>query len=187
MDTIDFSNEHDTKLFAMYYTEAHDRLNTSEKKQILDFIEESSHDQVLNLLTTGQMITNLDEKIDIPVSPSEIARRYRTIKHYQGATTANIQAAQGLLAVAAVVAAATVVSMKIYKAYFSKAAKSCNKFKGDEKKKCMKKFKVDAIKQQIASLNSSKSKCKNTKDPKMCVSKIDIKIAKAKQKLVGQE
>lgn len=183
MDMIDFSNEYDTKLFAMYYTEAHDRLTVSEKKQIIDFIDEANHDQVLNLLVTGRMVNDLSSlKEGIA---KDIGRTYRTIRHYEGPAAANTKAAIAGLAVAAVVAAAGVAAAKVYKAYFSKASKACNKFEGDAKKKCMKKYKADAIKQQIASLNSAKSKCKNTKDPKGCVAKIDVKVAKLKQKLVG--
>jgi len=70
---------------------------------------------------------------------------------------------------------------KIYKSYFSKAAKACSG-QGD-KAGCMAKYKASAVKAQIADLSKSASACSKSKNPEKCKASIIAKINKLKSKI----
>ena len=89
------------------------------------------------------------------------------------------EAAMGLAA-AAVVAIAAVVSTKIAKNYFTKAAKACKGKTGTEKTLCMQQYKVDAIKAQMKTLDDYKNYCKVSKNPSKCAKQIDKKKTELK-------
>ncbi len=65
---------------------------------------------------------------------------------------------------------------KIYKNYFSAAAKQCSG--APDKAACMRKFKQDALRKQIAGLNSSMSACRNSSNPQKCTEGIKARIQK---------
>ncbi len=71
---------------------------------------------------------------------------------------------------------------KTYKRFFSKAAKACSNYSGAEKTACMEKYKVTAIKAQIADLRKAMSACKNSSNPQKCQSTIQAKISKLQAK-----
>lgn len=71
----------------------------------------------------------------------------------------------------------------IYQNLLSRAQKACEGKVGQEKKECLRNFKIGALKAQIQALEKGKVKCKKSKDPKACVSKINEKIKKVKVKL----
>jgi hypothetical protein len=83
---------------------------------------------------------------------------------------------------AALAALAIFGAYKTYKRFFSKSAKACSGNKGVERKACIKKFKVDAIKAQISDLNAASAKCAATKDPGKCKATIGAKIQKLQTK-----
>jgi len=84
-------------------------------------------------------------------------------------------------AVAALVAAAIAASYMIYKKHFSQAAKAC---KGQQNKQdCMRKYKNTAVQAQIRALQSSASKCAQTKNPQKCQAHIHQKISKLHSKI----
>jgi len=85
------------------------------------------------------------------------------------------------LTVAAIVAAAAAASIVAYKKFFSKAAKACQG--RPDKSECMKKHKVQALKQQVKVLQSNKKHCSKAKTPAICSAKIDSKIATIKAKI----
>lgn len=92
-------------------------------------------------------------------------------------------------AVGAAAAAALIIyaSYKLYKNFFSKAARQC---KGAPNKKvCMANAKVNAYQAQIKDLQSAQAGCAKTKQPAKCkaalstkIAKLNTKIAKTKQK-----
>ncbi len=57
---------------------------------------------------------------------------------------------------------------KLYKNYLSKAARACAGKTGEEKAKCMAKFRTEAAKVRLEYLKSSMDKCKGTGDPDLC-------------------
>ena len=75
------------------------------------------------------------------------------------------------------------VSAKIYKRFYSKAAKSCSSYKGQKKTICMKKFQLGGYKIQIEDLKKAADKCGMTKNPKKCITAIQIKIDKINKKI----
>jgi ElaB/YqjD/DUF883 family membrane-anchored ribosome-binding protein len=79
-------------------------------------------------------------------------------------------------AIAAGGAAAITAGVLAYKRFFSKAARACSGMSGAQKTQCMGKYKVQAKKAEIATLNSKKGSCKG--NPK-CIAKIQARIQKA--------
>jgi hypothetical protein len=78
------------------------------------------------------------------------------------------------------------VSSKIYKRFFSKAAKSCSSYKGEKKTSCMKKFQLAGYKTQLIDLKRASTKCGMTKNPEKCVTAIQIKMDKINKKISKQ-
>jgi hypothetical protein len=80
-------------------------------------------------------------------------------------------------------AAATLLgygAYKIYKNYFSVAAKKCAG--SPDKAVCMKQARMAGVKAQIADLNKGASACSKSKDPAKCKIAIQSKIAKLRNK-----
>jgi len=70
---------------------------------------------------------------------------------------------------------------KLYKNYFSKAAKACA---GQaDKAGCVAKYKTSAVKAQIADLGKGVSACAKSKNPEKCKAAVQAKINKLKTKL----
>jgi len=82
------------------------------------------------------------------------------------------------IAVGVVVAAALYAAYRIYKNYFSKAAKACKGKTGIEREKCLKQFKINAAKLQITQLKSHYNDCNKTNNPVSCKEKIRKRILK---------
>lgn len=87
------------------------------------------------------------------------------------------------LAAAAAAAMIFMAARKAYKTKFSKAARACKSYKGTQKDECIRKFRVDAIKEDIKVMESNKTACKAARDPGRCMSKVDKRIKKQKNKL----
>ena len=75
------------------------------------------------------------------------------------------------------------VSTKIYKRFYSKAAKSCSTYKGSKKTICMKKFQISGYKAQLVDLKKAVTQCGLTKNPEKCVKTIKKKIDKKNKKI----
>jgi len=75
------------------------------------------------------------------------------------------------------------VAYKVYKAFFSKAAKACRTKAGRDKQECIYKYKVAALRQQIKALKKNRAYCKKAKEPEKCRQRIDSEIEKVKQKI----
>jgi len=92
------------------------------------------------------------------------------------------------LAGVAVALALGVAAYKLYKRFYSKAAKSCNKYSGKSKTICMAKYRVDSLKKAKSVLSKKSRECSKTKEPEKCknelakqLSKFDKKIFKAER------
>jgi len=72
-------------------------------------------------------------------------------------------------------------SYKIYKNYFSKAAKSCKGKSGEEKTACMTNYRENAYKLQQDVLKKSLDMSNKSKDPSVFKKKIEIQIRKLKK------
>jgi len=88
----------------------------------------------------------------------------------------------GVIGASALAALVITASYKIYKNYFSKAAKACSDKTGNEKEACMTNYRADAYKMQQASLKKSLSMADKSSDPKSFRKKIEIRLQKLKSK-----
>lgn len=114
---------------------------------------------------------------------------WNLIGKYAGGTVGKIQSAaekagmQKGAAATAIVAAAALAAVGIYKRFLSKAAKDCAGLPTTEKTNCIRKHKIDAIKAKISSFEASKSKCSYAKNPEGCNNKMMYKIKAERAKL----
>lgn len=112
--------------------------------------------------------------------PGALARAAKqTAGGGHAATGASLQQVAGAAAIAA---AAIYAGYKIYKRFFSQAAKACSGKSGAEKTVCMNNYKKQAIQKQISATQSAAAKCSKSKDPAKCKSAIAKKIASLKSK-----
>jgi len=93
-----------------------------------------------------------------------------------------IEAKAGIIGGVALATLAIAASYKIYKNYFSKAAKSCKGRTGSEKEACMTNYKTQAYKMQKMALDKSLSLADKTDSPKKFKQKIQIQINKISKK-----
>lgn len=89
-------------------------------------------------------------------------------------------AAAGVIA-----AAAALASYKVYKRFFSQAAKACSGKSGSEKTACMNTYKVKGLNAAKTALRSSMGKCAKTKNPDQCKASIQKKILAHDAKIKG--
>jgi len=83
---------------------------------------------------------------------------------------------------AAAAALAIYAGYKIYKRFFSQAAKACAGKSGKEKTACMNKYKKTALMKQASAIQSGVSKCAKSKDPAKCKAALSKKVASIKAK-----
>jgi len=83
---------------------------------------------------------------------------------------------------AAAAALAIYAGAKIYKRFFSQAAKACAGQSGAAKTACMKKFKKQAIMKQAAAIQAASGTCAKSKDPAKCKAAVGKKVAALKAK-----
>ncbi len=84
---------------------------------------------------------------------------------------------------AALAALALYASVKLYKRFMSKAAKSCAGQSGSAKTMCMKKHQHSAIAAQIKDLGSAMNACAKSKSPEKCKIPIQKKISNLQVKM----
>lgn len=76
-------------------------------------------------------------------------------------------------------AASLIVSAtKMYKDYFTKAARQCSDLSPNEKSMCLLRSKMLGKNVQLQALKSSMAKCQKTKDSKACAEKLSGKMQK---------
>ena len=121
-----------------------------------------------NILSEGALI---GETVPHPKPAIDFKSIWDTIKSHGGVI--------GATALAALVITA---SYKIYKNYFSKAAKACKGKTASEKEACMNNYRADAYKMQQNSLKKSLAMANKTNDPSSFKKKIEIRIQKLKSK-----
>jgi len=83
---------------------------------------------------------------------------------------------------AAAAALAIYAGAKIYKRFFSQAARACQDQSGANKSVCMNKYKKTAIMKQAAGIQSASRSCSKAKDPQICQAAIAKKVNALKAK-----
>jgi len=187
----------DIKLFAGYYVYFQENLSNKDKITFFNFIKEATDNQVECLLLTGKMIseervlefyskdlTTVIDALPHQTSGDVINSLARVLNKHtaQGVAKGQIQGAvvTGGIVIAAL---AATLAAKLYKSYFSKAARACKGKKGVEKQKCMRNAKMAATKEKIIALAKAQGVCSKSKQPEKCVAKLKLKIAKEKIKM----
>ena len=98
-------------------------------------------------------------------------------KTYPGATKA-----AAVTGGAAGAALAIYAGAKIYKRFFSQAAKACGGQSGAAKTQCMNKYKKQAIMKQAAAIQSASGTCAKSKNPEKCKAGVATKVQSLKAK-----
>jgi len=75
------------------------------------------------------------------------------------------------------------ISLKIYQDFISKTGKKCRYYKGPVRDICIKKARIEGYKIRIKELMKNKAACKLTKNPKKCLTKIELTINKLQRKI----
>ena len=90
-----------------------------------------------------------------------------------------------LLAISATSAAFGISNMafRLYKDYFSKAARKCKDLPPREKSLCMLKAKLDAKNEQLSAIKKKSSDCSKTNKPEKCRLKLSDKLKKLTQEV----
>ena len=83
---------------------------------------------------------------------------------------------------AAAAALAIYAGAKIYKRFFSQAAKACGGQSGDAKTSCMNKYKKAAIMKQASAIQSASGTCAKSKNPEKCKAGVAAKVQALKAK-----
>jgi hypothetical protein len=99
------------------------------------------------------------------------------------AATSFVKAHPGVIAGVLLAVLAIYVTSKLYKRFYSKAAKSCSSYKGQKKTICMKKFQLTGYKAQLIDLKNAATKCGFTKNPEKCAKIIRNKMDKINKKI----
>jgi len=176
------------------------------KVKLMDFVNEATEEQLIVLLTTGN-ISSIEECKNLLKEGGDFvasflrslsmhASRISTggfgewLKEFPGFVKTSYDmggaghaAAAGGAPIIAGAAMATVILLlarKAWKSYGSKANRECAK--APDPKKCKAEFKQKIIKQKISELQKAKGFCSKSKDPKKCVAKLDMEMNKLKQK-----
>lgn len=75
------------------------------------------------------------------------------------------------------------VLKKIAKRTLSKAARACKGLKGKDKTKCMYKFEVEIVKNQVSALKKLMTACSKSKSPEVCKAKINARMSGLRNKI----
>jgi len=155
-------NLDDFKSLTRYLVIESKNLSDSKKLSLVKFIEEANEDH-LRVILSDEDYVGLEEEDILFLEQVD-----------WGASAAGLVMALIVLKSA----------HYIYKNLVAWSQKACKDKVGPEKEKCLRNFKIKALKAQIQALKKGKAKCKRTKSPEKCVHKIDMKIQKLKNKLV---
>jgi hypothetical protein len=142
-----------------FYQAAKNKISAATKKSEVTVINAAGQ-PVKQMMTPGSARAwKVAQKIeDLPKRIGSAIKRPR-----------NALIAGGLLA-------AALSATYIYQRFMSPAAKSCHKYAGREKSKCILKFKISAATKAIAGLEDSLSACDSKPDPQKCRYSIQKKI-----------
>jgi len=136
------------------------KMSKAAKLQLLNFIQSEATDhQIMALLLDGKVV-KLDEQAEQIVED-----RFEVSKLNEF----------GII-MAALLAAAMLGSMKLYRRLLSQAARACSGV--PNKSVCMSKFKVKALVAKQKYLKGQAPKCNQTKDPEKCRERFAAGIAK---------
>jgi hypothetical protein len=186
----------DLQEFALIYLECVDSLKENDKTIFIKFINESTDKQVAALLCTGKMYTTtqLKEQVDgfggeqlyklgSTLNPASFSDLLDPLGHI---ITNQIIGGGMIIGAGALAALAIKGGVKAFKRYLTKAGRACAGLDGVHKEQCLRKYRIEATKSQIAMLEKNKQICGKTKDPHKCAQKIQKHIDQLKANLVAR-
>ena len=154
------------------------KIDNPAKRTLLKFVKEKATNSQLKAFLMDGRLDKLDEQAEDIVSErfeSKTELKKKILEFDPGTFYVGM--------VATVFAAvAAKIAFNVARNILNKAHKACKQYTGSEKQRCLTKFRVEAAKKQIESLNISKGKCKTTKNPEKCVALINKKILKLQKK-----
>jgi len=113
---------------------------------------------------------------NLAIAKNKLATAGKAVTKFAGTTAG--KATGG----AAAAALAIYAGAKIYKRFFSQAAKACGGQSGDAKTSCMNKYKKGAIMKQAAAIQSASGTCAKSKNPEKCKAGVATKVQSLKAK-----
>jgi len=162
------------------YILSRENLNEDEKIQLINFVEEASEHQVMNLLITGRMCedSKVPELIEEQYNEHNVEKKLNEIAL---TTTATIVAMLAFIGAAAVIMGAS----QLFMLAVSKSYRACNKYNETTPDfwLCTEKIKLDAYEKKLKYLKSNISLCGKAKDPKKCNSKVRKAISKTESNI----
>jgi hypothetical protein len=173
----------DLKLFALFYIKEDETLSKKEKIKLMNYVEGTSDEDLLFFLATGQFSSDKFYKIQEMPTASGIATAISISDARDLAEEKTLSSSTFRLTGAAVSALAFSVAHKINKKYMQETKRQCDSEKGIAKKTCYNKIRRDAIRVEMVSLNSSKTKCQKTKNPETCIKNISKRTEDLQQRL----
>jgi len=150
------------------------KISKEGKLKLLNFIKELASDAQIKVLLMDGRITILDEQTEEIVN--------ERFKNHSLNEADPLSIYVGMMA-GMFVAIASKLAYDTARLAWSKGHRLCLKYKGNEKQKCLAKYKKMSIEKQLQILAQHKGKCNTTKNPKACVAGIDKKMQQAKKKL----
>jgi hypothetical protein len=137
-------------------------LSKEAKLQLLNFIQSEATDSQVKALILDGKIVKLDEQAEEIVNERFALLEFDPIVTWLGFTAAMFGAI-GLN-----------MATHMYKTYLSKAGKACAGISGEDRQKCISKYKAKA---KLETLKALLAKCGQAKNPEKCKAKLSKKIA----------
>ena len=194
LEKIDYNNI-DRGVFNAYYNMYLDQLKSKAhiygtddnyEKATIDKIKEEARKKALRqaIINKGP-IDKLRDKYDkvSDTAKDKYSKLSKDMKDKYSKLSTDDKNKMKYVGTTVLVAAALYGAYKIYKRFFTKAGKMCASYSGEEKEKCINKFKKLAIQKQIQELQKSQSKCSESNNPLKCKKAIEEKIKKLKEKI----
>lgn len=163
------------------------RLSLRMKRRLLNYVENANEFEVLSFILDSKIYPSINEeyKQDLlkrkeSINEQVLSKAFGLAKHFfSNASTLATQTNSMMYAAQSISQVG-----KLIMPMLSQAEAACQGRQGNDKKACKLKFKTKALTQEINMLNRVKGYCRETKgDPVKCAQKIDIKIAKIKNKM----
>jgi hypothetical protein len=145
------------------------KLSKAAKLQLLNFIQTEATDAQIKALILDGKIVKLDEQAEEIVND-----RFSILEQDPVQMVKPLLQLTGLALGAWAGAMAPFVAAKVYKRYMSKAGRACAGVSGEDRNKCISKFKTKA---KIEALKAAASKCPQSKNPEKCKEKMNKKIS----------
>ena len=147
-------------------------MSKASKLQLLNFIKEEATDAQIKALLMDGKIIKLDEQAEEIVNDRF---KQHKLNEFEGAT--------GVTLVSYVVTMIVAMAFAAVKRSRERGHDVCDRYFGNEKANCIKKYRKHGLEEKLKILNSMSSKCDGTRNPDKCHKLIDTQIDTTKRQL----